>query len=41
MWDSDNLSMREDRPQPVAKQESVLPMTAPTFPIDVVIMAAG
>ena len=41
MWGSDNLSMREDRPQPVAKRESVLPMTAPTFPIDVVIMAAG
>ena len=41
MWDSDNLSMREDRPQPVAKRESVHPMIAPIFPIDVVIMAAG
>ena len=41
MRDSDNLTMREDRPQPVAKLESVHPLTAPIFPIEVVIMAAG
>ena len=41
MWGSDNLTTREDRAPSVAKRESVLPMTAPIFPIDVVIMAAG
>lgn len=41
MWGSDNLTMREDRLQPVAKPESVHPMTTLHFPIDVVIMAAG
>jgi bifunctional UDP-N-acetylglucosamine pyrophosphorylase / glucosamine-1-phosphate N-acetyltransferase len=41
MWGGDNLTMCEDRPPTVAKQERVHPMTAPTFPIDVVIMAAG
>jgi bifunctional UDP-N-acetylglucosamine pyrophosphorylase/glucosamine-1-phosphate N-acetyltransferase len=38
---SDNLTMSDDRPQPVPEPESVHPMTAPIFPIDVVIMAAG
>ncbi len=41
MWGSDNLTMSDDRYQPVANPESVHPMTAPIFPIDVVIMAAG
>jgi bifunctional UDP-N-acetylglucosamine pyrophosphorylase/glucosamine-1-phosphate N-acetyltransferase len=41
MRGSDNLTMSDDRYQPVAKRESVHPMTAPLFPIDVVIMAAG
>jgi len=41
MRDSDNLTMSDDRLIPAAEPESVHPMTAPIFPIDVVIMAAG
>ncbi len=41
MRDSDNLTMSDVRLIPVAKPESVHPMTAPNLPIDVVIMAAG
>ena len=41
MRDSDNLTTSDVRLKPVAEPESVHPMTAPIFPIDVVIMAAG
>ena len=41
MRDSDNLTTSDVRLKPVAEPESVYPMTAPIFPIDVVIMAAG
>ncbi len=41
MWGGDNLTMREDRPKPVANRESLYPMSTPIFPIDVVVMAAG